>query len=339
MICPFSAVASVHCTTLHNFFRSLQILLNRTEQFLVKHVYTFCKPAYTRALSAYMCTSCVCIYTEDILYFIIRCGTAAAGIFNAWNRAQNTIYNLAQRSPHRVQQHDREQQQKDRQEWRRFLLSDNNDYDREDIIISIDDVSAMSSPSTSSSTLVEGTRSNNNDHNQENLTPMMKQQEEEEKKKDRKVRVVSFRLSERDYERHLSMAKLCYENGLTKGPDIVSYIRLSMECLSRYIISQAEAERSAKKGEHQQQPQKKQEGGVEQQQDVVDYHTMTASPSRVAAAAAATNTAMRERSRESIPKKPAQPPPTPLSNLHEYFQPVFDQVDELNKTLDSLADE
>jgi hypothetical protein len=57
---------------------------------------------------------------------------------------------LAQ-SPHREQQqHDREQQQKD-QEWRRFLLSDNNDYDREDIIISIDnDVSAMSSPFSSS---------------------------------------------------------------------------------------------------------------------------------------------------------------------------------------------
>jgi hypothetical protein len=48
------------------------------------------------------------------------------------------------------------------------------------------------------------------------------EEEEEEKKKDRKVRVISFRLSERDYERHLLMAKLCYENGLTKGPDIVS---------------------------------------------------------------------------------------------------------------------
>jgi hypothetical protein len=95
-----------------------------------------------------------------------------AGIFNAWNRAKNTISNLAQ-SPHREQQHDREQQQKD-QEWRRFLLSGNDDYDREDIIISIDDVSAMSSPSTSS-TLGEG--SSNNDHNQENPTPMTKQQQ------------------------------------------------------------------------------------------------------------------------------------------------------------------
>jgi hypothetical protein len=179
------------------------------------------------------------VYNTDILYFI-RCGAAAAGIFNAWNRAQNTIYNLAHRSPHREQQqHDRREQQQKDQEWRRFLLSDNNDYDREDIIISIDDdVSAMSSsPSTSSSTLGEGTRSSsNNDHNQKNpKTPMTKQEEEEEKKKDRKARVVSFRLSERDYERHLSMAKLCHKNGLTKGPDIVSYIRLSMDCLWHYI--------------------------------------------------------------------------------------------------------
>jgi hypothetical protein len=61
-------------------------------------------------------------------------------------------------------------------------------------------------------------------------TRMEKKQQEEKRNK-----VVSFRLSERDYERHLSMAKLCYENGLTKGPDIVSYIRLSMECLWQYI--------------------------------------------------------------------------------------------------------
>jgi hypothetical protein len=262
---------------------------------------------------------------------------------------QIILYNLAQRSPHREQQHDREQQ-KD-QEWRRFLLSDNNDYDTEDIIISIDDdVSAMSSStSTSSSTLVEGTRSsNNNDHNHENpTTPMMKQQkEEDEKKKDRKVKVVSFRLSERDYERHLSMAKLCHENGLTKGPDIVSYIRLSMECLWQYINnnSQARVEPSAeeKKEEknRQQQPQNKQEGNVEQQQDVVNYHPMTASlPSR---AAATTNTAAigEQRTRESIARTPPQPSPTPpLFNLHEYFQPVFDELDKLNKMLDSHMEE
>jgi hypothetical protein len=170
---------------------------------------------------------------------------------------------------------------------------------------------------------------------------MMKQQEEEKKKKDRKVRVVSFRLSERDYARHLSMAKLCYENGLTKGPDIVSYIRLSMECLSRYINnnnSQARVEPSAaeEKETNWQQPQKKQEGGVEQD---VNYHTMTASSSR--AAAAPTNTAMGENTRESIARTPPQPPPIPslFNNLHEYFQPVFDQVDELNKMLDSHIEE
>jgi hypothetical protein len=265
-----------------------------------------------------------------------------------------TVYNLAQ-SPHREQQqHDRREQQKKDQEWRRFLLSDNDDYDSEDIIISIDDddVSAMSSPSTSSSTLGEGTRSsNNNDHNQKNPTPMMKQQKEEEKKKDRKVKVVSFRLSERDYERHLSMAKLCHENGLIKGPDIVSYIRLSMECLSRYIIitSEAEAERSAERkgGEQQQQQQQqlqiKKEGSVEQH-DLNNYHTMTA-PSSPSRAAATTNTAAatgEQHTRESIARTPPLPsPPTPplFNNLHEYFQPVFDEVDKLNKMLDSSIEE
>jgi 3-hydroxyisobutyrate dehydrogenase-like beta-hydroxyacid dehydrogenase len=93
------------------------------------------------------------------------------------------------------------------------------------------------------------------------------------------------------------MAKLCYENGLTKGPDILSYTRLSTECLLLYIItSQAEAERSAeKKGvEQQQQLQIKKEGSVEQH-DLDNYHTMTASSSSSSRAAAAitTNTATK----------------------------------------------
>jgi hypothetical protein len=79
---------------------------------------------------------------------------------------------------------------------------------------------------------------------------------------------------------------------------------------------------------------------VEQQQDVVDYHAMTASssPSRAAATAATTNTAAigEQRTRESIARTPPpQPPPIPsLFNLHEYFQPVFDELDKLNKMLD-----
>jgi hypothetical protein len=249
---------------------------------------------------------------------------------------------LAQ-SPHREQQHDREQQ-KD-QKWRRFLLSD-NDYDREDIIISIDDDDHDISPiSLSSSSPIYA--SINTDHNQENATMTMnKKQQQEEKKKDRKVRVVSFRLSERDYERDLSMAKLCHANGLTKGPDIVSYIRLSMECLWQYINNNSQArgeEPSAeeKEKENRQQPQKKQEGGVEQQQDVVDYHAMTASSSR--AAAATTNTAAmgEQHIRKSIARTTPLPPPTPplFNNLHEYFQPVFDELDKLNKMLDSHIEE
>jgi hypothetical protein len=86
---------------------------------------------------------------------------------------------------------------------------------------------------------------------------------------------------------------------------------------------------------------------VEQQQDVVDYLPMTASssPSRATAATAAatTNTAAmggEQHTRESIARTPQpQPPLTPLFNLHEYFQPVFDELDKLNKILDSHIEE
>jgi hypothetical protein len=55
--------------------------------------------------------------------------------------------------------------------------------------------------------------------------------------KQKRDKVVSFRLSEQEYARDLSMAKLWYENDLTNKPDIVSFIRVSMECLAQYIIS------------------------------------------------------------------------------------------------------
>jgi hypothetical protein len=131
------------------------------------------------------------------------------------------------------------------------------------------------------------------------------------------------------------MAKLCYENGLTKGPDIVSYIRLSMGCLWQYInYSQGRGELSAEKT-NRQQPQTKQEGGLQQD---VNYYTMTASSSRTAAV---TDTAIGENTRESIARTTPPPPPTPplFNNLHEYFQPVFDELDKLNKMLDSHIEE
>ena len=86
---------------------------------------------------------------------------------------------------------------------------------------------------------------------------------------------------------------------------------------------------------------------MEQQQDVVDYHPMTAtsSPSRAAATAVTTNTAAmgeEQHTRESIARTPPpQPPSIPslFNNLHEYFQPVFDEVDKLNKMLDSFIEE
>jgi len=86
---------------------------------------------------------------------------------------------------------------------------------------------------------------------------------------------------------------------------------------------------------------------VEQQQDVVDYHPMTAtsSPSRAAATAVTTNTAAmgEQHTRESIARTPPQPQPSPTpplsNNLHEYFQPVYDEIDKLNKMLDSHIEE
>jgi hypothetical protein len=138
------------------------------------------------------------------------------------------------------------------------------------------------------------------------------------------------------------MAKLCYENGLTKGADIVSYIRLSMECLWQYInnYSQARGESSAGKGENQQQPQKKQEGGIEPQD--LNHHAMTTTTTTSSTAAAAESTtsnavAETENSGESIITR--SPPSSPVFNIWEYFQPVFDQVDELNKRLDSIGEE
>jgi hypothetical protein len=48
-----------------------------------------------------------------------------------------------------------------------------------------------------------------------------------------------------------------------------------------------------------------------------------------------------QRTRESIARTPPQPLPTPPSfnNLYEYFQSVFDELDNLNKMLDSFIEE
>jgi hypothetical protein len=70
-----------------------------------------------------------------------------------------------------------------------------------------------------------------NIHNQGNSMMMNKQ---------KRNKVVSFRLSEPEHARYLSVTKLCHENGLTKGPNIVSYIRLSMKRLWCYINNSQE---------------------------------------------------------------------------------------------------
>ena len=58
--------------------------------------------------------------------------------------------------------------------------------------------------------------------------------------------------------------------------------------------------------------------------------------SSTAAASATTSNVMREHNEESITRTP----PSALTfNIYEYFQPVFDQLNELNKLKDSLIDE
>jgi hypothetical protein len=70
---------------------------------------------------------------------------------------------------------------------------------------------------------------------------------------------------------------------------------------------------------------------VEKQQDA-NYHPMTASPS--SRPATTTNTAaMEEHNRESMART------RPLFSLHGYFEPVFDELDNLNKMLDSFIEE
>jgi hypothetical protein len=70
--------------------------------------------------------------------------------------------------------------------------------------------------------------------------------------------------------------------------------------------------------------------------------TASSSSSRTAATTTTNTAAMGENTRESIARTPPlPPPPTPplFNNLREYFQPVFDQLDELNKMLDSHIEE
>jgi hypothetical protein len=50
---------------------------------------------------------------------------------------------------------------------------------------------------------------------------------------------------------------------------------------------------------------------------------------------------MKEKISVQIPPGPLTPPLTPplFNNLHEYFKPVFDELDKLNKILDSHIEE
>jgi hypothetical protein len=108
------------------------------------------------------------------------------------------------------------------------------------------------------------------------------------------------------------MAKLCYENGLTKKPDIGSYIRVAMECLLQYIISQIQKERSAVM---KQQKNKEGDGeAVDKSSKGCGYNSREIG-------------AERRRRRRG------------LSDLELYFQPAFDELNNLNRLLDSLIEE
>jgi hypothetical protein len=101
------------------------------------------------------------------------------------------------------------------------------------------------------------------------------------------------------------------------------------------------AEEKKEEKNRQQQPQKRQGGGVEQQQDL-NHHAMTTTSTTSSTAAAAESTttnavAETENSGESIITR--SPSSSPVFNLHEYFQPVFDELDKLNKMLDSHMEE
>jgi hypothetical protein len=80
-------------------------------------------------------------------------------------------------------------------------------------------------------------------------------------------------------------------------------------------------------------PKRNKEEAGGQRQDL-NYHSLP-TPSSRPAVAPTTNTAMGKDISESVARTPPPPPTPPLFNLHEYFQPVFDEVDKLNKMLDS----
>ena len=121
------------------------------------------------------------------------------------------------------------------------------------------------------------------------------------------------------------MAKLCYENGLTKKPDIVSYIRVAMECLSQYTISQKQKEGSAIMKQ-----QKKKEGdgeAVEKREDQYENQAMIITPKGAGTAVGEIGAERRRRGGGG------------LSDLELYFQPAFDELNKLNRLLDSLIEE
>jgi hypothetical protein len=120
------------------------------------------------------------------------------------------------------------------------------------------------------------------------------------------------------------MAKLCYENGPTKKPDIGSYICVAMECLSQYIISQTQKEGSAVMKQ-----QEKKEGDGEavenRGEDQYENQAMIITPKGAGIAVGEIGAERRRR--------------RGLSDVELYFQPAFDELNKLNRLLDSFIEE
>jgi hypothetical protein len=129
--------------------------------------------------------------------------------------------------------------------------------------------------------------------------------------KQKRDKVVSFRLSEQEYARCLSTARTCHETGLANKPDIVAFIRVSMECLWQYIIYQKQEPSAAIE------QQKKVEGEGSEKQ--IQHQSMIT----INAATAADEFGGVRRE---------------FSYLEQYFQPVFEELNKLNKTLDSIVE-
>ena len=83
--------------------------------------------------------------------------------------------------------------------------------------------------------------------------------------KQKREKVVSFRLSEQEYARDLSMAKLWYENDLTNKPDCIVHSCINGVPRAIYHFLNP----STREKHEQDEQQQEKEGGVERQDPII----------------------------------------------------------------------